>query len=798
MLPVTDIFVVEKKQEFRKMATEAAPMDEKAKRMRDLLSSFYAPDPSISTSGSSINASFDNINSTSFDADQYMDLMIKKSNLEVLLQRHVQMAAEIKNLDTDLQMLVYENYNKFISATDTIKRMKSNIFGMEGNMDQLLQKIMSVQSKSDGVNTSLFEKREHIEKLHRTRNLLRKVQFIYDLPARLQKCIKSEAYGDAVRFYTGAMPILKVYGDTSFQDCRRASEEAIEIIIKNLQTKLFSDSESIQARAEAAVLLKQLDVPVDSLKAKLLEKLEQSLDGLQIKPEEASTLVEDDDSSNDTESNDQHPAKIHEDAVRGFSEAIRAYREIFPDSEERLFKLARALTAMHFEYMELYIKKRVSAADFLGIFRIVWEDVVLMDEVLPEAALSDLSAEAAQVTLKQFVARMFSHLQQDISDTLLKFDINQKEAVEGELLKVVLEASQKAVLQGTTNIFQDFRQLLDEKTGIFIKMKDLISGWIQKGSQDFFRSLEAQFLVLSGKTSSSNDIEGKSSDKIHAGLILVLAQLSVFIEQKVIPRVTEEIAASFSGGNSQAFENGPAFIPGELCRVFHAASEKLLQHYIDTRTQKVSVLLRKRFKTPNWVKHKEPREVHMYVDMFLHELEEVGKEVKQVLPQGTFRKHKRTDSNGSNTTTSSRSNTLHNDKMARSNSQRARSQLFETHLAKLFKQKVEIFTKVEFTQESVVTTTVKLCLKSLQEYVRLQTFNRSGFQQIQLDIQFLKAPLKEAVEDEAAIDFLLDEVIVAASERCLDVIPLEPPILDKLIQAKLAKSKEHNNNTVSS
>lgn len=58
------------------MATEAAPMDEKAKRMRDLLSSFYAPDPSISTSGSSINSSFDNINRTSFDADQYMDLMV--------------------------------------------------------------------------------------------------------------------------------------------------------------------------------------------------------------------------------------------------------------------------------------------------------------------------------------------------------------------------------------------------------------------------------------------------------------------------------------------------------------------------------------------------------------------------------------------------------------------------------------------------------------------------------------------------------------------------------------------------
>lgn len=49
-----------------------------------------------------------------------------KSNVEGILQRHVEMAAEIKNLDTDLQMLVYENYNKFISATDTIKRWVLN------------------------------------------------------------------------------------------------------------------------------------------------------------------------------------------------------------------------------------------------------------------------------------------------------------------------------------------------------------------------------------------------------------------------------------------------------------------------------------------------------------------------------------------------------------------------------------------------------------------------------------------------------------------------------------------------
>jgi hypothetical protein len=34
-------------------------------------------------------------------------------------------------------MLVYENYNKFITATDTIKLMSASMEGMDSRMDQL-------------------------------------------------------------------------------------------------------------------------------------------------------------------------------------------------------------------------------------------------------------------------------------------------------------------------------------------------------------------------------------------------------------------------------------------------------------------------------------------------------------------------------------------------------------------------------------------------------------------------------------------------------------------------------------
>ncbi|OAY48754.1 vacuolar protein sorting-associated protein 51 homolog isoform X2 [Manihot esculenta] len=669
-------------------------------------------------------------------------------------------------------------------------RMKNNIVGMEANMEQLLQKIMSVQSRSDGVNTSLFEKREHIEKLHRTRNLLRKLQFIYDLPARLGKCIKSDAYADAVRFYTGAMPIFKAYGDSSFQDCRRASEEAMTTIIKNLQGKLFSDTESIQARAEAAMLLKQLDFPVDSLKAKLFEKLEQSLQDIHLNTEDIINVLED---SNDT----SIPTTANDASVHEFVNAVQAYQVIFPDSEKQLVKLSQDLITKHFEITEKSIKEQISVAKFLGILRVIWRDVLLMNEVLNESFLPDYSLEAAQQVVKQFVSITFSHLVRDISDALIvSIRTKQKEGGEENALQVALETSKNAVLKGSMDVLVDLHHLLDDNLGLLQKLRDSIVDWVQEGFQEFFRALYNRFLLLSGRNKSVGQTQGLTEglvvDKVLAGLVLVLVQLSAFIEQTAIPKITEEIATSFSGSGVRGYESGPAFVPGEICRIFRSAGEEFLHHYITMRTQRVSLLLKKRFKAPNWVKHKEPREVHMFVDLFLQELEAVGSEVKQLLPQGVLRKHRRSESNGS--TTSSRSNPLRDDKMSRTNinTQRARSQLLETHLAKLFKQKVEIFTKTEFTQESVVTTIVKLCLKSLLEFVRLKTFNRSGFQQIQLDIQFLRAPVRETVEDEAVIDFLLDEVTVGASERCLDPTPLEPPILDKLIQAKLAKKREQN------
>ena len=63
--------------------------------------------------------------------------VLKAKTLPELVQRSNELSTEIKELDSDMQMLVYENYNKFISATETIQDMKTKVDGMEGEMGRL-------------------------------------------------------------------------------------------------------------------------------------------------------------------------------------------------------------------------------------------------------------------------------------------------------------------------------------------------------------------------------------------------------------------------------------------------------------------------------------------------------------------------------------------------------------------------------------------------------------------------------------------------------------------------------------
>ncbi|KAG5542396.1 hypothetical protein RHGRI_022062 [Rhododendron griersonianum] len=74
-------------------------------------------------------------------------------------------------------------------------------------------------------------------------------------------------------------------------------------------------------------------------------------------------------------------------------------------------------------------------------------------------------------------------------------------------------------------------------------------------------------------------------------------------------------------------------------------------------------------------------------------------------------------------------------------------------------QKISLLLRKRLTRPNWVKH--NYCIRNQEKFIcSLICFFKSGFQQIQLDIQFLRTTLKETAEDEAAIDFLLDEECV--------------------------------------
>jgi len=104
-------------------------------------------------------------------------------------------------------------------------------------------------------------------------------------------------------------------------------------------------------------------------------------------------------------------------------------------------------------------------------------------------------------------------------------------------------------------------------------------------------------------------------------------------------------------------------------------------------------------------------------------------------------------------------------------------------------------TAVDFTAESVRSAVVRTCLKTIQECVRLCSFNRSGFQQLQVDLRYLRRIISQfasgsassgsgsnSSNEDAKIVGMLDGIENDAKERCNDPTPLDNTVIEHILK----------------
>lgn len=156
--------------------------------------------------------------------------------------------------------------------------MKTDFKKMETEMDLLASNMESITSFSDQISSTLHGTRQQISKLSGVHTLLKRLQFLFKLPATLKVRMEEKNYAQAVQDYMHAQRVLQQYGNmSSFQGIQADCESTLKEIKKQLR-KQFSDPDATAKQlAESVELLLQLEEPAKELCTEFLVCAEKRL-----------------------------------------------------------------------------------------------------------------------------------------------------------------------------------------------------------------------------------------------------------------------------------------------------------------------------------------------------------------------------------------------------------------------------------------------------------------------------------------------------------------------------------------
>jgi hypothetical protein len=217
-----------------------------------------------------------NIDSPGFDPETYVTKLLRETRLTQLIDKEQLLTKQIKTLDNEMQTLVYENYNKFISATDTIRQMKKDFKTMEDEMTHLISTMSTINTNNHQIHLTLDSRRSEIRKLTSIHILLQKLQYLFQLPTKLKEYADDNQYDLAVNTYIKASKALKKYEHIpSFNHIQQTCTQTMNNIRDEL--KLRFDQQQTTS-SNVVKLLLQLGESSDYLAKQFLSQNKQRLE----------------------------------------------------------------------------------------------------------------------------------------------------------------------------------------------------------------------------------------------------------------------------------------------------------------------------------------------------------------------------------------------------------------------------------------------------------------------------------------------------------------------------------------
>ncbi|VDM41358.1 unnamed protein product [Toxocara canis] len=197
---------------------------------------------------------------------------------------------KVRRLDSEMQQLVYENYNKFLTATSTVKKMQKDFLEIGREMESLSKRMNRISDLSKDLCSAFGKHRADVAHLADANRTVKSLQFMLSLPQKLQSLLEQKEYGEAVKCYLAARQSLLRYSHVpsvaSISDDSKLLMADVEKQLRSVVCNRYVSSEDL---TEAVSLLLRLDVPASSIHTDFLEScgrnLSDQIDALQKRDE---------------------------------------------------------------------------------------------------------------------------------------------------------------------------------------------------------------------------------------------------------------------------------------------------------------------------------------------------------------------------------------------------------------------------------------------------------------------------------------------------------------------------------
>ncbi|VEU35998.1 unnamed protein product [Pseudo-nitzschia multistriata] len=187
------------------------------------------------------NGDEDDLDSVHFDASKHTERYVLGSSVHPLLETEESLACQVRTLDSSMQTLVYENYSRFIEATDAVRNIGVNVQCNAGNLKKLSSSVKVVGEMARDVETNCGKLRDSVVEKLRTKRLLQRLESLLKLPSTLRESIGDGRYRWATKSYLKAYAILHKQSD-GFESLQRIEQECYEIVeglLEDVKHKLF-------------------------------------------------------------------------------------------------------------------------------------------------------------------------------------------------------------------------------------------------------------------------------------------------------------------------------------------------------------------------------------------------------------------------------------------------------------------------------------------------------------------------------------------------------------------------------